>query len=47
MKRERHTPEHIVTKLCENDAMVAVGQSLAQVARALGFGQATFNHWQE
>jgi hypothetical protein len=31
MKRTRHTPEQIVNKLREADAMLAAGKTLAQV----------------
>lgn len=31
MKRTRHTPEQIVTKLREGDAMLAAGRSVGQV----------------
>lgn len=45
MKRTRHTPEQIVTKLREADAMLAAGRSVAQVVQALGVSEATFNRW--
>jgi hypothetical protein len=31
MKRNRHTPEQIITKLREADAMLAAGRSVAQI----------------
>lgn len=43
MKRTRHTPEQIVTKLREADAMLAAGRSVAQVVRALGVSEQTFH----
>jgi putative transposase len=45
MKRTRHTPEQIVTKLREADAMLAAGRSVAQVVQALGVSEATYSRW--
>lgn len=45
MKRTRHTPEQIVTKLREADAMLAAGRTVAQVVQALGVSEATFSRW--
>jgi putative transposase len=45
MKRTRHTPEQIVTKLREADAMLAAGRSVAQVVQALGVSEATLHRW--
>lgn len=45
MKRTRHTPEQIVTKLREADAMLAAGRTVAQVVQALGVSEPTFNRW--
>jgi putative transposase len=45
MKRTRHTPEQIVTKLREADAMLAAGRTVAQVVQALGVSEQTFNRW--
>lgn len=45
MKRTRHTPEQIVTKLREADAMLAAGRPLAAVVQALGVSEQTFNRW--
>jgi len=45
MKRTRHTPEQIVTKLREADAMLAAGKTMAQVVQALGVSEATFARW--
>ncbi len=46
MKRTRHTPEQIVTKLREADAMLAAGRSPAQVLQHLGVSEATYHRWQ-
>lgn len=45
MKRTRHTPEQIITKLREADAMLAAGRSVAQVVQALGVSEPTYNRW--
>lgn len=45
MKRTRHTPEQIITKLRESEAMLAAGRSVAQVVQALGVSEQTFNRW--
>jgi transposase-like protein len=45
MKRTRHTPEQIVTKLREADAMLAAGRTVAQVVQALGVSEQTFSRW--
>jgi putative transposase len=45
MKRTRHTPEQIVSKLREADAMLAAGRPIAQVVQALGVSEATFQRW--
>ena len=45
MKRTRHTPEQIVTKLREADAMLAAGRTVAQVVQMLGVSEPTFSRW--
>lgn len=45
MKRTRHTPEQIVTKLREADAMLAAGRSVAQVVQMLGVSEPTYARW--
>lgn len=45
MKRTRHTPEQIVSKLREAEAMVAAGRSIAQVVQTLGVSEQTFGRW--
>lgn len=45
MKRTRHTPEQIVRKLREAEAMLASGRSVGQVVQALGVSEQTFNRW--
>lgn len=45
MKRTRHTPEQIIQKLREADAMLASGRSVAQAVQALGVSEQTYNRW--
>lgn len=45
MKRKRHTPEQIIRKLREADAMLAAGKTIGQVAQALEISEQTFHRW--
>lgn len=45
MKRTRHTPEQIIQKLREADAILASGRSVAQAVQALGVSEQTYNRW--
>ncbi len=45
MKRKRHTPEQIIRKLHEADAMLAAGKTIGQVAQALQISEQTFHRW--
>lgn len=45
MKRRRHTPEQIIYKLREADALVARGATNAEVCRSLGVSEATYHRW--
>lgn len=47
MKRSRHTPEQIVTRLREAEAMLSAGRTVAQVVQALGVSEQTFKRWQD
>jgi transposase-like protein len=47
MKRKRHSPEQIVAKLREADAILATGTTIAQVCQKLEIGEATFHRWRE
>jgi putative transposase len=42
MKRTRHTPEQVINKLREADAMLSSGRSMAQVLQHLGLSAQTF-----
>lgn len=45
MKRTRHSPEQIVAKLREADALLAGGTSIGQVCQKLAVSEATFHRW--
>jgi putative transposase len=45
MKRKRHSPEQIITKLREADAMLAAGASIAQVVQRLEISEQTLHRW--
>ena len=45
MKGTRHTPEQIIRKLREADAMLGGGANIGQVCQKLEVGEATFHRW--
>ena len=45
-KRKRHTPEQIVKKLRDAEAMKNAGKEPAAVLQSLGVSEATFHRWQ-
>jgi putative transposase len=45
MKGTRHSPEQIVRKLQEADAMLTVGKTIGQVCQALEMSEQTFHRW--
>ena len=45
MKRTRHSPEQIVAKLRDADALLAGGTSIGQVCQKLAVSEATFHRW--
>jgi transposase-like protein len=45
MKRTRHSPEQIIGKLREADAMLGTGASIGQVCQKLEVSEATFHRW--
>jgi transposase-like protein len=47
MKRKFHTPEQIVKKLREADAVVASGSTIEQVCKQLGISDATYYNWRK
>ena len=44
-RRKRHTPEQIVKKLRDADAMLTSGKELAAVLQALEISDATYQRW--
>ena len=44
-RRKRHTPDQIVGKLKDADALLSVGQSLAQVLQKLEVTESTYHRW--
>jgi putative transposase len=44
-KKVRHSPEQIVRKLRDADAMLNTGQDLAAVLQALEVSEATYHRW--
>ncbi|QDT16765.1 Transposase [Alienimonas californiensis] len=44
-RRKRHTPEEIVRKLRDADAMLNAGRDLAAVLQALEVTEATYHRW--
>jgi transposase-like protein len=45
MKRIRHSPEQIINKLREADAMLASGKTVAQVIQHLAVSEQTYHRW--
>jgi transposase-like protein len=45
MKRKKHTPEQIIRKLREADAMLSAGKSIGQACQALEISEQTFHRW--
>ena len=44
-RRKRHSPEQIVRKLRDADAMLNAGKDLAAVLQALEISEATYGRW--
>jgi putative transposase len=44
-KRRRHSPEQIVKKLRDADAMLNCGKDLSAVLQSLGIAEATYHRW--
>jgi putative transposase len=44
-RRKRHSPEQIVHKLRDADAMLNAGKDLAAVLQALEVSESTFDRW--
>ena len=46
-RRRRHTPEQIVRKLRDADAMLNSGKELAAVLQALEVSESTYDRWKK
>jgi putative transposase len=46
-KRKRHSPQQIVAKLREADALLNAGQSVGQVIQHLGVSEPTYHRWRQ
>jgi putative transposase len=44
-RRKRHSPEQIIRKLRDADAMLAAGKTIGEVCQALEASEATFHRW--
>lgn len=45
MKGKRHSPEQIIAKLREADALLATGASIGQICQKLAIAEQTFHRW--
>jgi putative transposase len=45
MKRKRHSPEQIIKKLRDADAMIAADKTIGQVCQTLEVSEQTFHRW--
>jgi putative transposase len=45
MKGKRHSPEQIIKKLREADAMIGAGKTIGQVCQTLEVSEQTFHRW--
>lgn len=45
MPRKRHSPEEIVAKLRQVDALTAQGQTVAEALRSIGMTEVTYRRW--
>jgi len=44
-RRKRHSPEQVVRKLRDGDAMLSAGKDLAAVLQALEISEGTYHRW--
>ena len=47
MKRKLHSPEQIVKKLRQADAVIASGQTVEYACKQLGISDATYYNWRK
>ena len=45
MKGKRHSPEQIIAKLREADALLATGATIGQICQKLAVAEKTFHRW--
>lgn len=45
MKGKKHSPEQIIKKLREADAMLAAGKTVGQACQSLEISEQTFHRW--
>ncbi len=45
MKGKRHSPEQIIAKLREADALLASGATIGQICQKLAVAEQTFHRW--
>ena len=45
MKRKKHTPDQIIRKLREAEALLSEGKGLGEVCQRLAVSEATFHRW--
>ncbi len=45
MKGKRHSPEQIIAKLREADALLATGTTIGQICQKLAIAEQTFHRW--
>lgn len=44
-RRKRHSPEQIIRKLRDADAMLAAGKTIGEICQALETSEQTFHRW--
>jgi len=47
MRKKRHTPEEIVSKLRHVDVLVSQGQTVADAIRTIGVMEVTYYRWRQ
>ena len=47
MRKKRHTPEEIVSKLRQVDVLVAQGTPVADAVRSIGVTEVTYYRWRQ
>ena len=45
MQKKRHSPEQIIRKLRDADAMLAAGKTIGQACQSLEISEQTFHRW--